>query len=161
MTLPIACPFGRALEPGSFRPLSPYTNRAGRDRHRRPPGRSARGEDAELVALWVGEDDPADVALADVDRLGADSAETCDLGAVAVVGEGCDIQVHPQLGGLGLADAVQVEIRAATSVVAEPDTLIVASEHRPPGRRRPELSDRLRVHAVEHDRGHRPDPGER
>src|SRR5918994_234187 len=93
-----------------------------------PPVRSARGEDAELVALGVREDDPADVALADVARLGADSAETCDLGAVVVVGEGCDVQVHPQLGGLGLADAVQVEVGAAASVVAEPDTLIVPSE---------------------------------
>jgi hypothetical protein len=49
---------------------------------------SARGEDAELVALGVGKDDPAHVALADVDRLGADSAEACDLGAVVVVEKG-------------------------------------------------------------------------
>jgi len=48
-----------------------------------------------------------------------------------------------------------------TTVVPEPDPLIVPSQHRPPGRRRPERRDRLRVQAVEHDRGHRPDPGER
>src|SRR5215217_5096610 len=46
---------------------------------------SARGEDAELVALGVAEDDPADVALADVGRLGAESAEAGHLGAVVVV----------------------------------------------------------------------------
>src|SRR6266511_6079955 len=82
---------------------------------------SARGEDAELVALGVGEDDPAHVALADFDRLGADSAEACDLGAVVVVGEGCDVEVHTQLGGLGLGDAVQVEVETAAAVIAEPD----------------------------------------
>jgi hypothetical protein len=40
---------------------------------------------------------------------------------VVSVGEGCDVQVHPQLGRLGLADPVQVEVGAASSVVAEPD----------------------------------------
>jgi hypothetical protein len=54
---------------------------------------SAWGEDAELAAVGVGEDDPGRIGLADIDRPCAEGAKAFDLGAVVVVGEGCDVDV--------------------------------------------------------------------
>ena len=62
---------------------------------------SAGAEDAELVALGVGQDGPGHVGrLTDVDRLGAELAEAGDLGGVVVLGEGGDVEVDAVLGGL-------------------------------------------------------------
>ena len=59
--------------------------------------RGQRLEHVELVAIWVGHDYPADVALADADLPGSERLQPGDFGVL--VG-GAKIQVEPVLDGL-------------------------------------------------------------
>ena len=43
------------------------------------PGRGERPQHVELIAIWVGHGDPADLALADADPAGAERLQPCDL----------------------------------------------------------------------------------
>ena len=61
-------------------------------------------QDAELVAVGIGHDDPVDVALADVDPGRAERHETVDLGVLLGLVERRDIEVHrflPSFGATG------------------------------------------------------------
>src|ERR1039458_3937477 len=61
---------------------------------------SARGEDAELVALRVGQDRPRDVALAEVDVGGAESPQPGHLRLLIVTGVGPEVEMDAVLHGL-------------------------------------------------------------
>ena len=58
-------------------------------------------QDAELVAVGIGHDDPFDVALADVDSGRAECHETVDLGALFGLVERRDLEVQPVLADFG------------------------------------------------------------
>src|SRR5262245_18031413 len=65
-------------------------------------------QQAELVALRVGEHVPADLALADVGRRGAEIEQPAQLGVLLAVG-GVEIQVQPVLGALRLGSLGEVD----------------------------------------------------
>jgi hypothetical protein len=75
------------------------------------PGRQfvlgQRLEHVELVAIWVGHDYPADVALADADLPGAERLQPGDFGVL--VG-GAQIQVEPVLDGLAFGDLEEYQV---------------------------------------------------
>ena len=54
---------------------------------------SARGEDAEFVALGVGQDRPRDVALAEVDVGGAECSQPGHLRRLIVTGVGPEVEL--------------------------------------------------------------------
>jgi hypothetical protein len=58
-------------------------------------------KDAELVPLWVGQYDPAHIALADVGVPGTEVEQATDLFVLLPVG-GVDVEVEPVLDGLAL-----------------------------------------------------------
>lgn len=49
-------------------------------------GPSPRRQDAELIAVWIGEDDPRNVSLTDVDARCTMCQEAVDLGLMIFVG---------------------------------------------------------------------------
>jgi hypothetical protein len=59
------------------------------------------GQDAELVPLWVGKDDPALIALADVGVSSTQVEQATDLFVLLPVGW-VDVEVEPVLDGLAL-----------------------------------------------------------
>src|SRR4029079_7420902 len=77
---------------GASRP-EPSTN--ARCCHRRCA--SARRQHAELVTVRVGQHDPADVALADVDTGRAEGEQSLDLDVLVTAGEWGEVDVHPAL----------------------------------------------------------------
>src|SRR5665809_11823 len=87
---------GPSWNPGPARPSS----RAVDPRRRR----LARTEHAELVALGVGQHDPGDVALADVDAARTKPDQAAGLGLLVIFGGRCQVQVHAVLGLLGVVD---------------------------------------------------------
>jgi hypothetical protein len=56
-------------------------------------GRLSRGQDAELVAVWVGHDHPADVALADVDASRPEGDEPVDFRLLVAADGWSDVEV--------------------------------------------------------------------
>jgi hypothetical protein len=62
---------------------------------------TAVGKDAELVSLWVGKYDPADIALADADVSSTEVEQATDLFVLVPVGW-VDVEVDPVLDGLAL-----------------------------------------------------------
>jgi hypothetical protein len=58
-------------------------------------------KDAEFVPLWVGQYDPAHIALADVGVPGTEVEQATDLFVLLPVG-GVDVEVEPVLDGLAL-----------------------------------------------------------
>src|SRR5712692_4706040 len=84
----------------------PFTRAKGRrparhqDHTRESFRRAASGTaQAELVALWIGQDVPALVPLADVDLSRAKGEQPVELGLLVAV-DGLDVQVQPVPGGL-------------------------------------------------------------
>jgi hypothetical protein len=62
-----------------------------------------RAQDAELVALGIGQHDPADVALPDVGPLRAARLKPLNFGLLVVVGARREVDVQPVLQRLGLS----------------------------------------------------------
>jgi hypothetical protein len=93
--------------------------------------------------------------LADLDLLGTEVDEACDIDGVVVACEGGDVEVHPQLASLEIRRGADVEVGAVGGGVAEPNVGAVAAQHGPAGGRRPERRDGFRVGTVEHDDGDR------
>ncbi len=58
------------------------------------------GQHTELVAVGIGHDHPADVALADVDASRSEGDETVDLRLLVTVGRRSEVEVQPVLPGL-------------------------------------------------------------
>src|SRR5258708_38724992 len=75
---------------------------------------AARGEDAEFVALRVGQDRPRDVALAEVDVGGAESPQPGHLRLLIVTGVGPEVEMDAVLHGLHVRRAEELEIRPDT-----------------------------------------------
>jgi hypothetical protein len=85
-----------------------------------PAIRAAAGQDAELVALWVGKDNPALLAgLADVGVPGTKAEQAADLFILPRAGR-AEVQVEPVLAGLALGHAGECQRRrhGAAMVVA-------------------------------------------
>src|ERR1700761_5060465 len=76
-----------------------------------PPG-SARGEEAELVALGVGQDRPRHVALADVGVGGAESPQPGGLRRLVAAGVRAQVEVDAVLNGLHAGHAEELQVRA-------------------------------------------------
>jgi hypothetical protein len=66
--------------------------------------RGERPEHVELVALWVGHDHPADVALPDADPPGAERLEPGDFEGLVGWAE---IQMEPVLDGFALFEPMR------------------------------------------------------
>src|SRR6476659_9030164 len=81
---------------------------------------SARRQHAELVALGVGEHDPRDIALPDVDPPRSERDETLDLRILVAVDRRCDVEMQPVLPRLGRAGG-WAERRERTSSVGFSD----------------------------------------
>src|SRR5215475_10537402 len=63
---------------------------------------SARGQDAELAAVRVGQHDPGHLALAHVGWHGTAVAQSAGFGQVVATQRGADVEVHPVLDGFGV-----------------------------------------------------------
>ena len=61
--------------------------------------RLSRAEYAELVAVGVGHDDPADIALADVDTRRPEGDEAVDLSSLITTHRWGDVEMQPVLSG--------------------------------------------------------------
>jgi hypothetical protein len=71
---------------------------------------AAVGKDAELVPLWVGKDDPAHIALADVGVSSTEVEQATDLFVLLAVGW-VEVEVEPVLDGLALGHVRECQRR--------------------------------------------------
>src|SRR3954470_6172601 len=112
------------------------------------PRSAAHGADAELVALGVGEDDPALAPLVDgAGELGGTEADEA-VGFGLDVG-GVDVEVHAVLHGLGLVDALEDQLVLGPVSRAEHDVLPRRGDFLVAESTGPERGERSRVLAVE------------
>src|SRR6476620_3337685 len=112
---------------------------------------SARCQHAELVALGVGEHDPRDIALPDVDPPGSECDETLDLRILLAVDRWCDVEMQPVLPRLGRAGVWAERHERSSSVGCSDGGVAVLVVHdRPPGGLTPEPADD-RVGRLEND----------
>ncbi len=86
---------GQAVYPGQGRRSARHQDHT-RESFRRAASGTAQ---AELVALWIGQDVPVLVPLADVDLSRAKGEQPVELGLLVAV-DGLDVQVQPVPGGL-------------------------------------------------------------
>src|SRR5580704_11803229 len=77
---------------------------------------AAAGQDAELVALRVGQDNPALLALADIGVPGAQAEQAADLLALLPVGR-AEVEMEPVLDALALGHAGEGQYRRHRAAV--------------------------------------------
>src|SRR5262245_16006954 len=107
-------------------------------------GPLARSQHAELVAVGIGQDDPADVALADVDPLRPERDETFDLGLLITVGGWGEVEVPPVLAGLRRDGGTAPRHLRAALRRLDRGLLVLITHQRPAQRVMPAVADLLR-----------------
>src|SRR6266513_4164633 len=112
---------------------------------------SARRQHAELVALGVGQHNPRDIALPDVDPPGSECAETLDFRILVTVGRRCDVEMKAVLPGLGRAGGWAERHEGTSSVrLSDSGVAVLVVDDRPAGGLTPEPADDW-VRGLEHD----------
>jgi glycosyltransferase involved in cell wall biosynthesis len=109
--------------------------------------RRARAEDAELVGLGIGHDDPTDLALADIDPPGAERDEPLHFRVLVV---GTQVEVDAVLHRLAFRD-LQKEDVGAIAARLDPPLTILGAVQLEAERLAPEGRDEEWIGAVDHD----------
>jgi len=103
-------------------------------------------KDAELVPLGVGEHDPGLFSLADVDVAGTEGERSFHLRGLVV---GAQVDVEAVLDRLGLRDGEEEQVPSFGPEVDPADAVALPGFEGLVEQRRPELTDTLRVGAVD------------
>src|SRR2546430_16805179 len=103
----------------------------------------SRGQHAELMAVGIGQDHPADLALADVDTRRAEGEETVDLGPLITVEGWRDVEVQPVLSGFRLQWRTAPGELGTAVRRGDPGLLGLVPGHRPGQRPRPQVPELL------------------
>src|SRR5581483_10426304 len=111
----------------------------------------ARSQDAELVAVRIGEDDPRHIALTDVDRSCTERDQSIDLGPLITVDLRCDVDVDAALRRLVRPGRSEREERPGSVGSADRDVAVLVIDDRPPDGFAPEVPGR-RMSGLEHHR---------
>src|SRR5256885_12860209 len=109
----------------------------------------SRGQHAELMAVGIGQDHPADLALADVDTRRAEGEETVDLGPLITVEGWRDVEVQSVLSGFRLQWRTAPGDLGTAVRRADRGLLVLVPDQRPAQRLAPEVPDLLRTVARE------------
>jgi hypothetical protein len=110
--------------------------------------RASRAQHAELVALGIGQHDPAHVALTDVDPGGPELEDALDL-LILIPVPRAEVQVKPVLDGLGLGDGEEVDAGRRPIGRLERDDLAIFLGDLVAQDRGPELREPPGVRAVD------------
>ena len=131
----------------SSRAGTPWPGSASRQRGR---------EDAELVALRVGEAHPRHVALADVGVSGAEGPQPGHLCRLIVTGVRHQVEMDTVPHGLHAGRAKELQIRPDALGRTQPRMIVVHLVQGPVRSLAPEPGHGPRIRAVDHHRGDRP-----
>src|SRR5260221_124153 len=109
----------------------------------------SRGQHTELMAVGIGHDRPADLALADVDASCPEGDETVDLRLLITADGWSEIEMQPVLPGLRHQRRTAPGDLRAAARRADRGLLVLIPDQRPAQRLAPEVPGLLRTVARE------------
>jgi hypothetical protein len=105
-------------------------------------------EDAELVALWIGQHHPRDIALANVNVGCAECDESLDFGVLIL---GAEVEMNTILDLLGVVDRLEHESRQPIGSRSNLELVRIVVDDDPSERLEPPQTERHRVMRIDYD----------